>query len=473
MNETREQHRAVSEGPCGKDRRKSSQMPPASRTKTFIAALSITLPAILFYTILFRNVLDLPILDDYGAVLNFLNQITPLKNTSAMVSYFLASQHGEYKLFFTHGIAWLLFDLCGHIDFRILSAIGNGFVFLLAILLWKMFLPAHKDLSARLTFFIPVSWLLFQLQYWETLDWAMASLANLPVIVFSLGAIYLLVKGTSWAFCGAMASLSLAVASLGNGMIVIPIGVMILVLTRRYSRVASWLFVSAGCIAAYSYHYSTVVSAHTDAHRSVFLTILRMNPAYVVAFIGSAASVPFKPCSFVFGILICSFFVYLARRGYIRKNPLVSYCVLFLLLTAIGVAGIRSDFGVEQAVASRYTIYSALLLIFAWFAIVEEFLQHRPADLLRNDTLLCAVVAAVLFSLWGDLGGWLQIELRNRYLVQAMAVYENPTLSSSTDGPAPPIMLPLDRTISDSLNLRARAVLIQSMKLGMYRPPPY
>src|ERR1035438_1665100 len=101
MNETREQHRAVSEGPCGKDRRKSSQMPPASRTKTFIAALSITLPAILFYTILFRNVLDLPILDDYGAVLNFLNQITPLKNTSAMVSYFLASQHGEYKLFFT------------------------------------------------------------------------------------------------------------------------------------------------------------------------------------------------------------------------------------------------------------------------------------------------------------------------------------------------------------------------------------
>ena len=38
-----------------------------------------------------------------------------------------------------------------------------------AILLWKMFLANTKNLAARLAFFIPVSWLLFQLQYVETL----------------------------------------------------------------------------------------------------------------------------------------------------------------------------------------------------------------------------------------------------------------------------------------------------------------
>ena len=68
-----------------------------------------------------------------------------------------------------------------------------------------------------------------------------------------------------------------------------------------------------------------------------------------------------------------------------RRNPLVSYCVLFLLLTAIGVAGLRSDFGLAQAVSSRYTVYSALFLILAWFAIVEEFLEHSRVPLLRNS----------------------------------------------------------------------------------------
>jgi hypothetical protein len=446
---------------------------PRARFKTILAGLFAVLPAILFYTILFRNALNLPILDDYDALLNFLNEITQLGSTPAKAAYFLASQHNEYKLFLTHGIVWLAYSLGGHIDFRILFAIGNGFVLLLAILLWKMFLPNCKDTANRLAYFIPVTWLLFQLQYWETLNWAMTGIQNLGVLVFSLGAIYLLVRGGRWAFCCALASLILAVSSSGNGLIVIPIGVMILAFERRYVRIADWVVVSGGCVAAYAYHYSTVASAHTDAHRSVFSTILRMNPAYAVAFIGSAGSVPFKPASFVLGFLLCAFLVYMARRGYIRKNPLVSYCVLFLLLTAIGVAGIRSDFGVEKATTARYTVYSTLLLIFAWFGIVEEFLQHRPASLFHNDVFLCAVVVAVLFSLWGDLGGWLQIELRNRYVVQAMAVFENPALPNSSEGPSPPILYSPVRAASDAFNHRARAILTQSIKLGIYQPQPY
>jgi hypothetical protein len=436
-------------------------------------ALVAAFPAVLFYAILFRNALNLPILDDYDALLNFLNQISQLNTMSAKAAYFLASQHGEYKLFLTHAITWSIFALCGHIDFRILFAIGDGFVLLLAILLWKMFLPNCRDTATRVAYFIPVTCLLFQLQYWETLNWAMTGIQNIGVLVFSLGTIYLLVRGHRSAFYFALASLILAVSSSGNGLIVIPLGVLILALERRYLRIASWVIVSAGCIGAYAYRYSTVASAHTDAHRSVFLTILRMNPAYAIAFIGSAGSVPFKMGSFVLGVLLCVFCVWMVRRGYLRKNPLVSYCVLFLLLTAIGVAGIRSDFGIEQATTSRYTIYSTLLLVFAWFAIVEEFLQHRPAALLRNDAYLCAVMAVVVFCLWGDFGGWMQMRLRNRYVVQAMAVFENPALPNSSDGPSPTILYGPKSSASEAFNQRARAILTQSIKLGVYRPPPH
>src|SRR6185437_2047779 len=97
----------------------------------------------------------------------------------------------EYKLFFARAIGWLQLLICGRINFAVLGVIGNVFVALLALLLWKIFLPAHKNLTTRLVLFIPVSWLLFQLQYWGTVNSPFAGLQNLPIILFSFSAIYL------------------------------------------------------------------------------------------------------------------------------------------------------------------------------------------------------------------------------------------------------------------------------------------
>jgi hypothetical protein len=431
----------------------------------------VVLPVILFYTVLFRNLRDIPILDDYDALLVFLNQLIPLQGISAKASYFLAAQHNEYKLFFVDGLAWLQFTLMGHVDFRVLSVIGDGFVLLLAGLLWKMFLPNEKDLATRLALFIPASWLLFQLQYWQTLNWSMAGLQNVPILVFSLGAINLLVKGTRSAFWGAVVLFILSVAASGNGFLLIPVGLLILVLNRRYLRVVVWLLAAAGLIAAYAYRYN-IWSAQTGPHSSVVTNFHPLAPAYVIAFIGSAASFPFKAGSFVLGALLCVFFFYLARKGYFRRNPLVSYCVLFLLLTAIGVAGIRSGFGISQALASRYTIYSALLLVFAWFAIVEEFLQHRPVSFLHNNIFLGALAATVLFSLCADGGGLLQITSRASSLTQAMAAYEHPTPSEPQTGPSPPLLFRESEPITVAFNQRIRPILAESIRLGIYRPPP-
>lgn len=435
-----------------------------------VVAFFLALPAFLFYAILFRNALDVPSFDDYGLLL-FLNRFTVLQSISAKTIYFLASQHNEYKLFFGRGLGWIQLRLCGHVDFKMLCVISNGFVALLALLLWKMFLPTHKNLTTRLAFFIPVSWLLFQLEYWETLNWAFPGLQNIPVLFFSLGAIYLLLREKKWAFSTALAFLVLAVAASGNGFLVIPIGILILGRDHKYARVSIWLAVSAGCIAAYAYRYN---SSHVvEGHHSFLLASLWMKPAYVVAFVGSGGGLPFQAGSFFLGFLLCSFFVWMVFRGYIRKNPLVSYCVLFLLLTAIGVAGIRSDLGVMQSLQSRYTIYCALFLIFAWFAIVEEFLQFKGGSLLNNAIFLSAVVSAVLFSLFMDEVGLLMIHARSRATVQAMAAFEHSSASGFTVGPMPPSSSPERNAKWDALNLGARDILLESIRLGIYRPPAY
>lgn len=307
----------------------------------------------------------------------------------------------------------------------------------------------------------------------------MPSLQNLPVLVFSLGTIYLLVRGSRLAFCVGLIGLILAVGASGNGLLVIPIGVVILALSRHYARLVSWLIVSAGSVAVYAYRYN-LMSSQSRLHHSVLETVLRLRPPYVIAFIGSVAAFPqllgrYHPLETIFalslGLLLCAHFFVLGRRGYASRNPAVSYCILFLLLTAIGVAGIRSDFGISESLESRYTIYSALLLIFAWLSIVEEILQYQNLPLRRNRIFLAAVLGAVLFCLIMDYWGWRNLEQRNRGMVSGMAAYERPVSTKSSLGPVLP--LPGQNARLDELDQRAPLILRESTRLGIYRPPVF
>jgi hypothetical protein len=433
----------------------------------------VALPAILFYAILTRDLVNIPFYDEYTAALDFLNHLATINGTFARAGYFQAAQTNEYKLLLYHAFIWLEFSLTGHMDFAILSIVGNGFVLVLGIVLWFMFLPGHKDLAARITFFIPISWLLFQLQYWENLDWATAVNQHIAVLPLVFGAIYLLLRSGRGAFSFALLLLILSVAADANGVLLFPIGATILILGRHSKRLGAWLLTSAACVAFYAYHY-TPRHEPPLINQAVATNPHRFNPAYVLAFMGSGVSFPFFAASLVLGTLLCLFFGYLVRRGYVRRNPVVSWCLLFLLITAVGVAVLRSGFGIAQAAASRYTIYSALFLIFAWFAIVEEFLQNKPASLFKNDILLCAVLLSISWSLSMDFLGGLQLGRRSHALTIAMRDYVHPASPGSQTGPSPPL-LGLDvktDPVTEAFNQKVRPILDESIKLGVYHPPP-
>jgi hypothetical protein len=298
----------------------------------------------------------------------------------------------------------------------------------------------------------------------------MASLQNDPILFFSLATIYFLLKDSRSSFCLALALFVVAVATSGNGFLLIPVALLIFVLHRHYQRIVLWLVAAAGCIAAYAYRYN-INSSQVQQHHSVFSTFHPLAPAYVIAFIGSAAGFPFKSGSLVLGTLLCVFFIWMARRGYIRRNPFVAYCMLFLLLTAIGVAGLRSDFGLAQAMSSRYTIYSALFLTFAWFAVVEEFLQHKRVPFLANNLYLAVVAVSILFSLCMDAFGYLEISSRTKDLAQAMSAYQHPVSPGSITGPSPHLINRNPDPLTDKFNLDARPILAESERLGVYHPP--
>jgi len=438
-----------------------------SPARLAIPALVVAFPAVLFYTILFRTALDIPFYDEYGTLV-FIDKMIHIHGWIDRVKFIFETQFNEYKLIFAETVVWLQFLFVGRTDFKLLSAISNAFVLLLALLLWRMFLPSEKDMSKRLTLFIPVSWLLFQLQYFEILNWGGAGLQHIPSTVFAFAAIYFITRLSRTAFCAALLCYLLAIASSGTGFLLIPIGLLLLASVRNYQRIVIWLVTSAACILVYFYRYN-VMSSKSSPDHSIASALLHMQPAIVFGFIGGSATIPFRPLSFVLGVGLSIFFVWLGFRGYFRKNPAVSGCILFLLLTAVGVAGIRSGQGIAGGIPSRYTFFSALFLILAWFAVAEQFLQKGKKNLLDSGVYLCFAAASMSFCIFMDTLNLIEINSWDKTLVEGMKAFEHPTPPDLNKGPLLPLWKgDIDR---EAYNPQARAILIESMRLGIYRPP--
>lgn len=94
--------------------------------------------------------------DDYWTILHFANALTDRPSLTEKITFFLAEQNNEYKLYVLHAPVWLQTTLTHRINFRILIGLGDAFVLLLGILLWKQFLPAYTDLRRKLIYFVPV-----------------------------------------------------------------------------------------------------------------------------------------------------------------------------------------------------------------------------------------------------------------------------------------------------------------------------
>ena len=457
-----------------------AQVLPRVPRKALIPAVFVALPAVLFYAILFREAINVPLLDDYEALLDFLNRMAELKSVSARASYFLASQFNEYKLFFGHGVAWLQLAIFGHMDIRLLCALGNASILLLAVVLWRMFLPNHQNLTYRMALFIPVSWLLFQLQYAETLNWAMPSLQNLPVLSFSLGAICLLMRSARVPFCGSLVCFVLAVASSGNGFSVDPYrraGPCVSsplcaprVLACDFCRVCCRLCLSLQChvVTKPAQSFGPIDGDSAAAvirdrlHRQRCSFPHRARAIFLLT----------SYLAFFSGLLLCAFFVVIVRRGYVRRNPMVAYCILFLLLTAIGVAGLRSDLGLAQSLGSRYAIYSALFL---YLCLVRNRRRVSPAreraasaqsHLTGRDRGRCSVLFKHgCFGLAHPRGAQPQDHSWDGIVrASCFSKFQLSGRSFRSRVKAPRL---------DELDRRAPAILRQSTNLRIYEPPSY
>lgn len=438
-----------------------------------LPALLMAVPSIVFYILLGSQLVNIPLQDDYYAVLDFTNSYARSHGIAGHLTVLATHQHGPYKLVFEHLLYIAQYSVAGHINFVRLIAIGSIFIAALVLLLSRMALDGLPEGKGSWLLVVPIAFLMFQLQYVGALDWTMTSLQHIPVIFFSMLALWLASRDRAPAFAGACASTLLAIAASTNGFAVAPLLTIILAKQRRYRQIAILLLVVGIACAAYLWKYNPHQEIEGHIIPTEGLRAEHHGPlvalSYFFAFLGSPiASTHVIAPSIAFGVCLTGLFLIAAVRRYDRANPAVFYSIAFLLITAGGVALLRSKLGIAEALDSHYRIYSSTLLALCFIFIAQTvWVADRPQK--TKAALLSSIfIISVLFNVASDLVGYRLLKTRRHELVRGMLIWERPDILPSDDEPVRESVRAERLThMFDPFG----GIVRESIRLGVYVPP--
>jgi hypothetical protein len=384
---------------------------------TLLLLLAVLLPAISAFAILYRQWCSLPYQDDYAVILDFADNYHQLPTLKAKLLDVATAQTIEYKIIFEHFIVASEFELIHHINFALLAGLGDLFLFLTGYLLWRVYQEDVRDLNQRLLAFLPISLIFFSMTYWETVNWATADLQNLPVIFFSLLAVYLLFPMRTLASDRThlvLACIAAAVATCcaPNAFLLGPVGLLILLPRRAYARCVVWCASFVLPLAFYLYHYSHLVR---PVGRFPYFT----RPLFFLAFFGAAA-IPSRWPAAVVGVFILGVFWLAVRSRFDRINPAAFYFTVWIVGTGSMVAWGRG--AAIFLIGSRYSIYSILTLIFC-YAFLRQYLPNRwPTFNRRRFYAVCLALAAGMFVL-ANIHAYKKLGARRQMVLTGMELY--------------------------------------------------
>ena len=307
---------------------------------------------------------------------------------------------------FENAIVAMQYVLLGHTNLEVLAIIGDLFVLLIFAVLNLIWGTYSLPRNYRFLAFIPVSWILFQLQYESTLNFATSGLQCFPVIFFALLTFLLATRTSATAFAGALLSFLFAVASYANGLFLIPIGAVFFLQRKEYRRLSIWCCVGAIATLVYFHGYNFAVEMPNTHSDNIVSSILHhLSLPYAAAFLGSIAAIRDPLPAILLGILLTAVILFATYDRLFTRNPALYYSSPFIFVTGLAVSGLRSNFGLASALGSRYRINSTVLLLLTYLYLAERLseIKMRP-QLFRAGVGIAGVLLAT-FTFVSDRAG--------------------------------------------------------------------
>ncbi len=431
--------------------------------RVWLLSLLALLPILTTYLLLWRNALNIPYMDDYDAILGFANVYHRLPSLQAKLLYINDAMHVQYKLIALHSIVAMDLAIQHNIDFVAIQWLGNISLLLIAFCLWKM-LPGDT-LRDRLIFCLPACCLLFLLRDSEAMDWAMDCLQLVAVVGYALLAFWLFCGQQRERFAGGCIAFALATWSSANGLLVLPVALLILWQRRSWHRVAVLLGVAAVVLLSYFHGYHPDLPVPDGSPSSIAIA-----PAFYLALLGALFS-RVLPAAIFGSVLLCATVPVVWRALWRdRRLDAVSASMLFLVLNAALMTVGRFRLGLVGAVASRYSIYSQVLAALVYIAYLRPLARRTTSRTWLSAQPWrywgMAAVAMVLFVHYERIGARLLRE-RTAASLAHMAAWENYGPESS--------LVALDNPIIQKNWARwiphASDVLTKSIQQQIYVPP--
>lgn len=433
-------------------------------------------PALFFYYLLWKTTFNLPVNDDYS-LLDFINIFSELNGWLPKLNFIINFQHNEYKLIFVNALFAIQYELLGHIDWALLCMIGNAFVVVIYILVLKAFRTPASTSLVKLFLLLPIGLLLFQLQYASTLNFSMAGIQNISVLAFALAAIYMLAKNSKIDFIGACISMLFAICASGSGFLVIPVGTLLMIERKKWAHIFIWIILGVGIALVYFTNYRINHSIGNSDGNLLIKILSQINLVYIFSFIGSSVAKyqNYFP-SVIFGIFLLFIWVLAIKNKYSAKNPSIFYFLIFIILTAISVSTLRSGLGVEQSLASRYRIYSNLILILTYIFLIETYFEKIINKKIQYGILSVSILFSTFFFMLSNAAGYRFLQGRQLAVTHEMMIWESEVLHENIEFNDPNDSQ-FDPAVARQLELGiykpVTSVLLESIRLGVYKPPEY
>lgn len=221
-----------------------------SKTTLFqFSAGAVALISILvFYYTYFQYSINIPWFDDIENIPYFLvNWIQSSTFSEKWNALFLPNN--EHRVLFARSVVLLQYYLTNEINFQILGFIGNLSIAVIFFLLSSNYLRQ----SGKWFHLIPVVFLVFNLQSYSGIYMTIMSLQYQVVIMLSMLVFYLLCKPSNKIFALALLIAFIDTFSMGNGMLVWPAGLLLLLFLSEWKK--SFIWSLSGVIAIFLYFY--------------------------------------------------------------------------------------------------------------------------------------------------------------------------------------------------------------------------
>ncbi|WP_215877216.1 hypothetical protein HF292_015790 (plasmid) [Acidithiobacillus ferruginosus] len=351
----------------------------------------MSVPLFVYIWAFLKYTVNMPYWDDYDSVLGWLLQFLYDSNLHQKL-ILLFRQHNEHRIVFGRIIELADVYLFGKVDFIYLDFIGLlGLFCLLSVMLY---IAKMKELKTYEL--IPIPFLMLTLSQSTQISFAMASMQQYWQLLLSVLSLAFLISFRGYvSFVTACVLAIIASFTGAGGLIVFPVGLIYLALSKKLRLSFLWSMVAA--VISYIYfiylHYEPTLigkASHAYAYSHPIKYV-----EYAVSFVGNAGHNLSQ--AFYFGCVLIAMAMSLFVISLRKNDKILTYISVFVLATAAAAGLSRVSMGIGEALSGRYTIYSLLILSTLYIALISSVGQQPIRRLLASSGI---VVSVALYASW-------------------------------------------------------------------------